>query len=212
MRCEEALPLALDEETPPGAWLHVQGCARCREAVDDVRRGKAAADEGGWLPPQALEDDVVRRVAADAGTGSVRRFPMGSASRPRRIVGSLVASLVAVIAVVAAVVAVSGESAVHRITLTATDAAPGSSGTVTVTEDGASLHVVVETSGVPAQPMEMWVRTSDGSRVPAASLTSSGQATFRMTMDWADWKGCGVDAGGRTVLQAAAYGTDPYRR
>jgi hypothetical protein len=138
------------------------------------------ASPSTWIePPPALEDAVVRAVAAAA---PIRQIAARARRQRRRVVTwTLSAAAVVVVAVVvgAPLLAPTGSPADYGGRLAATGLAPGAHASVTVTRTDAGFRVVLDARGLPplddGEFYEAWMKDATGTLVPIGTFSSSDQ-------------------------------------
>jgi hypothetical protein len=137
------------------------------------------ADEAVWVEPDpGLEDRVVAAIAAEQGALSPEPSQRHLEARRRRTRLIVVAAAAAAILVVAgiAVSRATGSSSPQRFaaSLTATDLAPGASGTATLTRTDAGWRMVLHTTGLPrldnGRYYQAWLKNAAGILVPTGTF------------------------------------------
>jgi hypothetical protein len=169
------------------------------------------ANPSTWAePPAGLEDSVVAAVADAPGANVV---PL---QRKRRWTTAVsVAAVAAAIVVVVGLVAVRSDSNPEfQAQLSATELAPGASGSLDVTSNASGFRIELDASGLPTLPAgqfyQAWLRNEAGVLVPIGSFSGSDDkvtlwsgvdpkefSTFSVTIEQADGK---QESSGRRVL------------
>jgi anti-sigma-K factor RskA len=158
---------------------HLEGCPRCRDELERVRRthallGELAANE----PPPELKGRVLAHARGEASARS--------GSGWRLWVPAAAALLVAGILGIGLFAAISGDSS-SSVPLTATALAPGARGELRGEKVGENLRVELEVEGLPElrkhEYYEMWYATEDGKRISCGTFWAQpeGRTTVNLT-------------------------------
>ena len=168
------------------------GALDAQEAADLALFADLLADPSPWAEPDAaLEDSVVRAVVGaddtevevdvDA-TGDERAelaapIPIVAHHKRRAWIPILAAAAAVVIVLGAFAVLRDRTSSDFNAQLSATQLAPGASGTAAVTQNAAGFRVALDAHGLPklapGQFYQAWLKNGAGTLVPIGSFSSS---------------------------------------
>lgn len=168
---------ALEPEEEREVEEHLEGCAGCREAVQDLRLAHERLVDlvnATEVPPAGLKE----RVMAGMPRRETRRVPFVAA----------VAAVLCVLAVLGVLYAsgIIGREAVASATLKPTDLAPRAGGELQVREDDPNARAELEVWGLPRpgkdEYYELWFG-KEGGRMSAGTFTvdAEGRSTLYMT-------------------------------
>ncbi|HEX7095348.1 MAG TPA: anti-sigma factor, partial [Acidimicrobiales bacterium] len=164
----------LDDEEATRTQAHVDGCARCRAALEDLRRVARvlpAADperlQSQPVPPAGLGERITRRVRDEA---LARRRQ----ARRRRLaaVAACAAAVLAVVAVVFLVRDGTGGPRMHEFTIRAA----GVEGWFAVEGNEQGTAVRLEHEGLDPQDVYwLWLTDASGRRVSAGTFRGASE-------------------------------------
>jgi hypothetical protein len=185
---------------------HLEGCPDCRaeaEALSPMatmlRRADPERLSPAPAPPRDLGDRIARRIAAERGAGRRRRIRFGIA---------LGAATAAATAAVLLAVFISGGSTPHGTTQTVAfnNVPHGVSVNASLASKPWGSDVSVRVRGFrPGTLCTVWLRRSDGKRVPAGSFRyvyagESDEANLSSGLDPRDVTAVGLQAGSKTFV------------
>ncbi|MBA2534138.1 MAG: anti-sigma factor [Rubrobacter sp.] len=157
---------------------HLEGCATCREDLDDVRHAHATLRTAVDGPPPELKDWVLARARNEP-----RHSP--AAGWKLWLPASAAVLLVAAVLGFAVLRTISGPS--EGLALAATSAAPQAGGELRGEQVGDNLKVELEAWGLPeprgGEYYEMWYAREDGGRISCGTFHAQpkGHTTVNMS-------------------------------
>jgi hypothetical protein len=185
---------------------HLEGCPDCRaeaEALSPMatmlRRADPERLSPAPTPPRDLGDRIARRIAAERGATRRRRLRLGIA---------MGAATAAATAAVLLAVFISGGSTPHATTQTVAfnNVPHGVSVNASLASKPWGSDVSVRVRGFrPGTLCTVWLRRSDGKRVPAGSFRyvyagESDEANLSSGLDPRDVTAVGLQAGSKTFV------------
>ena len=147
------------------------------EQTPDSPLEERLADPAVWVqPPLALEEQIVRAIAAEK-TG---------ARRSRRFLATVLTSAAVLVLVVGIAVGVNAlrtdDTVTYAATLNGTELAPQASGSVTLTKTTSGWKIQLHADGLPRRAngsyYEAWLKTDAGNLVPVGTFNSFEKVTL----------------------------------